>query len=139
MKNIFLHFSLFLSLCGVSQGIHAQSNVNTDTLPKLDEVDIVKAYEPILISSNKVPLSPDLPNIQKIKPDAQTYSYTDVKGKVTYAPEDIKPMKAAGKKPEKNQFFYAKLGFGYPVTPLAKIIITNPIKTNIKIHIGILC
>lgn len=130
MKNIFLHFSLFLSLCGVSQGIHAQSNVNTDTLPKLDEVDIVKAYEPILISSNKVPLSPDLPNIQKIKPDAQTYSYTDVKGKVMYAPEDIKPMKAAGKKPEKNQFFYAKLGFGYPVTPLAKIIITNPIKTN---------
>lgn len=80
MKNIFLHFSLFAIYVVCHKG-HAQSNVNTDTLPKLDEVDIVKAYEPSTISSNKVPLSPDLPNIQKIKPDAQTYSYTDVKGK----------------------------------------------------------
>lgn len=127
MKNKFIHISLLLSLCWWSQITLAQ---DTDTLPKLDEVDIVKAYEPILISSNKVQYNPNLPDIQKIKPDAQTYSYTDVKGKITYAPEDIKPIRAAGKKPEKNQFFYAKLGFGYPVTPLAKIIVTNPIKTN---------
>jgi hypothetical protein len=108
----------------------AQSNV--DTLPQLDEVDIVKAYEPILISSNKVPFGPNLPNIVKTKPDPQTYSYSDVKGKISYNPEDIKPIKTAGKKPEKNQFFYAKIGFGYPLTPLVKLIITNPIQTKYR-------
>lgn len=128
MKNKFLSIGWLLSASCVIQFTFAQSNV--DTLPKLDEVDIVKAYEPILISSNKIPFSPSLPNIQKNKPDAQTYTYSDVKGKITYSPEDIRPIKTAGKKPEKNQFFYAKLGFGYPLTPLAKIILTNPVKTQ---------
>lgn len=118
------------SILAVLAAPSAYAQKETDTLPKLDEVDIVKAYEPVLISSNKVPLAPNLPNIQKSKPDAQTYSYSDVKGKISYSAEDIKPIKAAGKKPEKNTFFYAKLGFGYPITPLAKIVITNPIKTS---------
>ena len=123
-KNILLIFAT----CFLMQNSFAQSGV--DTLQKLDEVDIIKAYEPILISSNKVPFAPTLPNIVKTKPDAQTYSYNDVKGKINYNPEDIRPIKSAGKKPEKNQFFYAKLGFGYPLAALAKIIITNPIKTK---------
>lgn len=123
IKNI-----LFAIISLSAFGAFAQTNV--DTLPKLDEVDIVKAYEPILISSNKVPFGPNLPNIVKTKPDPQTYTYSDVKGKIDYKPEDIRPIKAAGKKPEKNQFFYAKIGFGYPLAALGKIIITNPIKTK---------
>ncbi len=129
MKNIILNSSFILGSWLLALGSsYAQSNI--DTLPSLDEVDIVKAYEPILISSNKVPFGPNLPNFIKAKPDPQTYSYSDVKGKIDYKPEDIRPIKAAGKKPEKNQFFYAKLGFGYPLTALAQIIITNPIKTK---------
>lgn len=124
-KNILIIFSTIFSLTAIAQ-------TNVDTLPQLDEVDIVKAYEPILISSNKVPFGPSLPNIVKTKPDPQTYTYTDAKGKITYGPEDIRPMKSAGKKPDKNQFFYAKIGFGYPLTPLAKIVITNPIQTKYR-------
>jgi len=123
-KNILLIFAA----CFLVQHSFAQTGV--DTLQKLDEVDIIKAYEPILISSNKVPFAPTLPNLVKAKPDAQTYTYSDVKGKVSYNPEDIKPIKTAGKKPEKNQFFYAKIGFGFPLAALAKIVITNPIKTK---------
>lgn len=130
MKSNYRYILFLCTLSFFTQLSKAQSNNNTDTLPKLDEVDIVKAYEPILISSNKVPLNPNLPNIQKSKPDAQSYTYSDVKGKITYSPEDIRPIKPASKKPEKNQFFYAKLGFGFPITPLAKIIVTNPVKTR---------
>ena len=126
MKTITYIFTACFSFLTLS--VSAQSNV--DTLPELDVVDIVKAYEPILISSDKVPFGPNLPNISKTKPDAQAYSYTDVRGKVTYGPEDIRPIKAASKKPEKNQFFYAKIGAGFPITPLAKVIITNPVKTK---------
>ncbi|HMW11605.1 MAG TPA: hypothetical protein PKK18_08860 [Chitinophagales bacterium] len=126
MKKIQHIITVFLSVIA----LHSMAQSNVDTLPQLDEVDIVKAYEPILISSNKVPFSPNLPNLSKAKPDAQTYNYTDVKGNVTYGPEDIKPIKSAGKKPEKNQFFYAKIGAGFPITPLVKLIITNPVKTQ---------
>ena len=101
-----------------------------DSLPQLDEIIVTKGYEPVLISSNKIQFAPNLPNITKTQPDAQTYSYIDVKGDIKYNPENIKPIKTKIKKPEKNQFFYAKLGVGFPITPLAKIIITNPIKTN---------
>lgn len=125
-KNIVL----FLCAAVLPHFIHAQSNV--DTFPQLDQVDIVKAYEPILISSNKVPFSPNVPNIAKTKPDAQQYIHSDIKGKVDYQAEDIKPIKAASSKPEKIQFFYAKLGFGFPLTPLAKIIIINPIQTKYR-------
>lgn len=111
---------------------YCNAQTRTDTLPTLDEVDIVKAYEPILISSNKVPFSPSLPDIAKAKPDAQKYTYSDIKGKIAYQPEDIRPIRVGQKKAEKNQFFYAKIGFGYPLAALAKIIITNPVQTKYK-------
>jgi len=128
MKSKCLIISWLLVIGCFVRVSYAQSNV--DTLKNLDDVVVIKEYAPILIYSSKIPFSPNLPNIQKSKPDAQRYTYSDVKGIVTYSPEDIKPIKTAGKKPEKNQFFYAKLGFGYPLTPLAKIIVTNPIKTQ---------
>ncbi|MFN8238523.1 MAG: hypothetical protein U0T77_10170 [Chitinophagales bacterium] len=130
MKNLKNIFSTFCCTVLAFGSTKAQSNV--DTLPQLDEVSIVKAYEPILISSNKVPFAPNLPNIVKAKPDAQQYQYSDVKGKIDYQPEEIKPIKSAGKKPEKNQFFYAKIGFGYPVAPLLKLILTNPVQNNYR-------
>lgn len=131
LKNILV--ASILSLFALTS--IAQTSI--DTLQKLDEVDIIKAYEPILISSNKVPFAPSLPNLVKAKPDAQTYTYSDVKGKISYNPEEIKPIKNAGKKPEKNQFFYAKIGFGYPLAALAKIIVTNPIQTKYRAGLDI--
>lgn len=128
MRNQFIKYSFVLSAIFWSSNLSAQKDF--DSLPQLDEIIVTKGYEPVLISSNKVPFSPNLPNITKTKPDPQTYAYIDVKGKINYNPEDIKPIKAAGKKPVKNQFFYAKLGAGFPITPLAKIVITNPIKTK---------
>jgi hypothetical protein len=124
-KNIIL----VLASCMVAHLAFAQDK---DSLAQLDEVDIVKAYEPILINSNKIPFGPNLPNIVKTKPDPQTYSYADVKGKVDHRPEDIRPIKATTEKPEKNQFFYAKLGFGYPLIPLVQLIITNPVQTKYR-------
>ena len=125
IKNIFS-----LGFCLGAFSLFAQKPI--DTLQGLDEVDIVKAYEPILITSNKVPFAPNLPNLVKAKPDAQTYTFSDVKGKVDYRPEDIRPIKATVNKPEKNQFFYAKIGMGYPLTPLVQLIVTNPVQTKYR-------
>lgn len=119
---------LLISTCWFST--FAQQNI--DSLPQLDQVDIVKAYEPILISAEKVPFAPNLPEFKKTKPDAQQYLFSDAKGKVEYQPEDLRPIKAGSKKPEKNQFLYAKIGFGYPLTPLVKLVITNPVQTKYR-------
>lgn len=128
MKKQIIYSSIAFLAFFTATNLMAQTD--TDTLPELDEILVIKAYEPVLISSNKVPVGTNLPNISKTNPDAQTYLFSDVKGKVNYNPEDIRPIKAAGSKPQKNQFFYAKIGAGYPITPLAKIIVTNPIKTK---------
>ena len=130
--NIFNNISRFIFAGFVlsSSSIFAQNNV--DTLPELDQVNVIKSYEPVLIGANKVPVATSLPDISKAKPDAQTYNYTDVKGKITYQPEDIRPIRLGQKKAEKNQFFYAKIGGGFPAAALAEIAITNPIQTHYK-------
>lgn len=128
MKKQYIYISLSFLAIFFATNLMAQTDF--DSLPELDEIIVTKAYEPVLISSNKVQIGTNLPNISKNAPDAQTYSFSDVKGKVNYNPEDIRPIKAGSSKPAKNQFFYAKIGAGYPITPLAKIIITNPIKTK---------
>lgn len=119
-------FCLLLPAFGFSQVS------NTDTLPGLDEVDIVKAYEPILISSNKIPFAPNLPNIEKSKPDAQQYTFNDIKGSVEHPQEEIRPVRAAVSKPEKSPFFYAKVGLGFPMTPLLQLVLTNPVQTKVR-------
>ena len=131
MKNIIFKLLITFNFSLITYNVSI-AQTKADTLPTLDEVDIIKAYEPILISSNKVPFSPSLPDIAKAKPDPQTYSYNDVKGKIAYQPEDIRPIRVGQKKAEKNQFIYAKIGFGYPLAALAKIIITNPVQTKYK-------
>ncbi len=125
-KRVFLLFVLgaAYSLC------HAQNT--TDTLSQLDEVDIVKAYEPMLISTNRIPFAPNLPNLSKSKSDPQQYSFSDVRGKVEHPQEEIRPMKATVIKPDKNSFLYAKIGFGYPMTPLVQLLIANPVQAKYK-------
>lgn len=97
-----------------------------DTLTELDQVNVIKSYEPVLIASNKVPFTPDAPKFTKEKPDPQPYVFSDIQGKVPYGKEDIRPIKYAPKKAEKQPFFYLKAGFGNYLTPLVQARITNP-------------
>ena len=101
MKNIIFKLLITFNFSLITYNVSI-AQTKADTLPTLDEVDIIKAYEPILISSNKVPFSPSLPDIAKAKPDPQTYSYNDVKGKIAYQPEDIRPIRVGQKKAEKS-------------------------------------
>lgn len=104
----------------------AQAQVtNSDDLD-LGEVNIIQNYEPILINSDKIPLSPEIPKINKNKADEQTYQFSDVKAKIKYTAEDIKPIKVVTKPDEKQRLFYAKIGFGNYLTPLLNLSITNP-------------
>jgi hypothetical protein len=112
--------------------LSSSAQKNTDTLSQLDEVDIVKAYEPILISTSKILFSPSLPNIVKVKPDPQQYSFSDVKGKVLHPQEEIRPVKVSLAKPERNAFLYAKVGLGYPMTPLLQLVLANPVQTKYR-------
>jgi hypothetical protein len=117
------HTTLIISLL-FAQITFAQTT--KDSILELDEVNIIQNYEPILINSEKVPLSPDIPKINKTKADEQTYNFADVKGKIKYLAEDIKPIKVAIKPNEKQKFFYAKAGFGNYLTPLLNLSIVNP-------------
>ncbi|MEZ4878731.1 MAG: hypothetical protein R2801_01025 [Chitinophagales bacterium] len=118
MKSIIFIFSLiFISFIGFAQN---------DTLFDLGEINIKQTYEPILISTNKVPLKPTVPNFVKDKPDAQQYSFADIVAKVNYQAEDIRPVKILPKENDKQAFFYTKAGFGTQLTPLLQIGITNP-------------
>ncbi|MBK9328282.1 MAG: hypothetical protein IPM95_02990 [Sphingobacteriales bacterium] len=92
--------------------VNAQNN--TDTLPQLDEVSIVKAYEPILILSNKVPFAPNLPNIVKTKPDAQTYLYSDVKAKLITSRKKLNRLNQPEKSRRKISSFMQKSDLAIP-------------------------
>ncbi len=104
----------------------------TDTIYDLDVVNIIQSYEPILINSDKVPLLPDVPKFSKNKPDAQTYQFSDVKGKINYSAEDIRPIKMSLPQPDKQKFLYLKAGFGNYLTPLLNLSLVNPNQSKFR-------
>lgn len=128
--NIYKSFALFLLSAFFNTPIFAQ--IIKDSILELEEVNIIQSYEPILISSDKVPLAPDIPKINKNKADEQTYQFTDVKGKIKYVAEDIKPIKVSTKGEEKQQFFYLKAGFGNYLTPLLNLSLVNPNQSKFR-------
>jgi hypothetical protein len=123
---------LFLLFICLISGQYSAAQKTTDTLYDLDVINIIQSYEPILIGSDKIPVLPDVPKITKNKPDEQTYKFADVKGKITYPAEDIRPIKTAMPKPDKQKFMYAKVGFGNYLTPLVNLALVNPNQTKYR-------
>jgi len=126
-KQMLVLVTLFATF---SQSVLAQKV--TDTIYDLDVVNIIQSYEPILISSDKVSILPDVPKISKTKPDEQTYQLSDVKGKITYSAEDIRPIKMSLPESDKQKFLYTKVGFGNYLTPLLNLSLVNPNQSKFR-------
>ncbi|MCB0514358.1 MAG: hypothetical protein KDC60_08015, partial [Bacteroidetes bacterium] len=124
-KYLFKQAFILISISFFSS-FDALAQKATDTIYDLDVVNIIQSYEPILINSDKIPLLPDVPKFSKNKPDPQTYQFSDVKGKINYSAEDIRPIKMSLPQADKQKFLYLKAGFGNYLTPLLNLSLVNP-------------
>lgn len=132
-NNIYLFKQAFI-LISISffSSFDALAQKATDTIYDLDVVNIIQSYEPILINSDKIPLLPDVPKFSKNKPDPQTYQFSDVKGKINYSAEDIRPIKMSLPQADKQKFLYLKAGFGNYLTPLLNLSLVNPNQSKFR-------
>lgn len=120
-----------IALWGLATNMHAQTNGSIDN----EQIDVVKEYQPVLIKSDKINVSMDLPKVKEQTPQAQQYTATEKAINVEYKPAEIKPLRVKDEKPEPLPFVYLKAGFGNYLTPLVDFSITN--KNTEKFKVGL--
>jgi hypothetical protein len=126
-KNI--TFTILLSIIFVS------SWAQNDTILKNEQIDIIKAYEPVLIRANKVMINPKLPELKtNISRDLQ-YDIAVKLIEVDYQPTEIKPLPIKTEPKVELPIMRLKAGFGNYMTPLLDLDITN--KNTDKFRVGL--
>ncbi len=83
-----------------------------------EQIEVVKAYQPLLADAVMIQFSPSLPPPDTTKPQL-TY---DVPGRlvnVPYSPALLKPIAMPKERPDTTSQNYAKVGVGTQWTPLA--------------------
>lgn len=115
-------FIVVLLLNGLTIGLYAQKPTELQDEEKTFE----NSFNAQLSSTNKVNSKPELPVFEPDESSKNlTYSMPQHLLKVEYPAPLIKPV--AMLKPAKNETYglYTKLGFGFPITPLAEISLHN--------------
>lgn len=115
-------FSIYLLTSAVPATIWAQSR---DTL-KVDEINIVRAFEPEVNLVSKVDFPPNLPKIVTTdKPETQKYTFNDYYSSVKYTPEDLRPVKYNQPTRGNESIGYVRAGFGNYLTPVFNLGLAN--------------
>lgn len=134
MNYRYIAFS-FATLLSASVSLHAQTKSPADSINS-EQVDIVKSYEPVLLPTSKVEFPPNLPKITDEKPLPQQYNFTEKFAKISYQPEDLKPLKFNEPKDPENSLGFLRVGFGNYTTPSIKAAIVNKHQTDFKVGLS---
>lgn len=107
-----------------------------DSILKNEQIDIIKAYEPILIKANKVIISPKLPELKTNMSRDLEYNVPVQLLEVEYQPpSEIKPLSIKTEPKAELPILRLKAGFGNYLTPLIDLDITN--KNTEKYRVGL--
>ncbi len=110
-------------------------SAQNDTILKNEQIDIIKAYEPVLIRANKVMVNPQLPELKtNISRDLQ-YDIAVKLIEVEYQPTEIKPLSIKIEPKVELPIMRLKAGFGNYLTPLLDLDVTN--KNTDKFRVGL--
>lgn len=119
----------------LSAQVSLKAQTKSDSI-KSEQVDIVKNYEPVLLSVSKVEFPPNLPKITDEKPLPQQYTFTEKFAKINYSPEDLKPLKFNEPKDPENSLGFLRAGFGNYMTPSIQAGIANKHQTDFKVGLN---
>ncbi len=119
MKNIFLNTAnvAVASMLLLSQAATAQIQ---DT-----RTELLKPFQAKLAKSQKFEAKPHRPQIDTNANKQLQYIVPTYVTQVTYEEPTIRPLAMPRSKPPESKSFYAKAGFGYPLSPLVEISYHN--------------
>lgn len=116
MKNITLNISLF-SLLFLAQGAMAQLEDN--------KTELLQPFRAQLAKSQKFEATPHSPDIDTSTKKQLNYIVPTHLTEIGYAEPTIRPLAMPRSKPPESKTFYAKAGFGYPLSPLVELSYHN--------------
>ena len=116
MKNTTLNIGLF-SLLFVAQGAMAQLEDN--------KTELLQPFRAQLAKSQKFEATPHSPTIDSSNKKQLDYIVPTHLTKIGYAEPTIRPLAMPRSKPPESKTFYAKAGFGYPLSPLVELSYHN--------------
>ncbi len=119
LKIVFL--LLFMGSFGLAFG-------QKDTLLH-KEVEVTKAYQPLIKEAHKIPIVPNVPDDVKAKPDFD-YSIQNRTEHLTNTPAVITAAKLADETTDKTDFGYVKAGIGSYRSTFAELFLNQPQSEN---------
>lgn len=111
-----LRYIAFIILIGLTANAWAQPG---GALPS-DEVEVVKNFDARLMDAQKLNLVPSLPELDASSPTLN-YNINLQPLSVEYPAPKIRPIAMKAEKLPEMYKYWAKLGFGYPISPLAEL------------------
>lgn len=126
---------IILTLLLLTFFVDARSQNDKDEVLKNEQIDIIKAYEPVLIRANKVMISPKLPELKSNVSRDLKYDVPVQLMEVEYQPSEIKPLQVKSEPPVELPIMRLKAGFGNYLTPLVNLDVTN--KKTDKYRVGL--
>jgi len=110
-----------------------QEVTDTSTILKPEQIDVIKAYEPVLAKARRINVSPKLPekSVQS-EVGAQTYYSPPKSIDSSFEPPQLKALGARKQplSPVKN--FWLKAGYGFKANPLVDISGSTGLSNNIN-------
>jgi len=118
------YLPLYIIATALPAGLFAQTTAK-DTL-KIDQIDVVRAFEPEVNQVSKVDFPPNLPKISSAEqPAAQKYSFNDIYRPINYKAEDLRPVKYNEPGTADASIGYVRAGFGNYLTPVFNLALAN--------------
>jgi len=109
------------------------AEVDTSGLLKPEQIDVIKAYEPVLAKARRINVSPRLPE-KAVKPEvgSQTYSNPPKSVDSTFEPPELKALGARKQPLTPVNNFWLKAGYGFRSNPLIDISGSTGLSNNIN-------
>ena len=94
--------------------------------------ELFRPFEAKLAHSNKMKANPILPKVEEDPNKEMDYVVPTRLLELTYPAPTIRPLGMPTEKAPRNYNFYTKLGFGYPISPLAEISYNSSASDKIR-------
>jgi len=111
----------------------SEAPADTSDLLKPEQIDVIKAYEPVLAKARRINVSPKLPE-KAAQPEvgSQTYYSPPKSIDATFEPPELKALSAKKQSLSPVNNFWLKAGYGLRANPLVDISGSTGLSNNIN-------
>jgi len=133
LKAIIIIFVSVLTAFAAKAQQPTPEQADTSDLLKPEQIDVIKAYEPVLAKARRISVSPKLPE-QAVDNEVGSQSYYNPPKSVdaTFEPPELKALGARKQALEPVNNFWLKAGYGFRANPLIDISGSTGLSNNIN-------